>query len=175
MWSDELLGNGNGYVKTGPFKNWDTNVLMPLSQIPVKQLYRVSPNDPMFYLHHAFVDYLWEQFRKQKQTREERETQWATDTCNSLHGYDEQMKPFRLQNRDGLSNQYTDDWLVVLGGNCTGFEGTAICHNSVCHQNRCQLPPRVLQSMRHRKSVDFPAGENVWTKTLLLDQNGKGD
>ncbi|KAK6747928.1 hypothetical protein RB195_000872 [Necator americanus] len=261
MWSDELLGNGNGYVKTGPFKNWDTNVLMPLSQIPVKQLYRstggreqdrlmtpkdidwvisrnnysqltfchdktfesmhglshvwvggfmfvirVSPNDPMFYLHHAFVDYLWEQFRKQKQTREERETQWATDTCNSLHGYDEQMKPFRLQNRDGLSNQYTDDWYeyepvrhctpeepdcdsmyywcdtkawrcrskVVLGGNCTGFEGTAICHNSVCHQNRCQLPPRVLQSMRHRKSVDFPAGENVWTKTLLLDQNGKG-
>ncbi|KAK6058708.1 hypothetical protein COOONC_03720 [Cooperia oncophora] len=40
MWSDELLGNGNGYVKTGPFKNWDTNVLMPLSQIPVKKLYR---------------------------------------------------------------------------------------------------------------------------------------
>ncbi|VDM74001.1 unnamed protein product [Strongylus vulgaris] len=71
---------------------------------------RVSPNDPAFYLHHAFVDYLWEQFRKQKQTREERETQWATDTCNSLQGYDEQMKPFRLQNRDGLSNQYTDEW-----------------------------------------------------------------
>ncbi|VDO25066.1 unnamed protein product [Heligmosomoides polygyrus] len=42
MWSDELLGNGNGYVKTGPFKNWDTNVFMPLSQIPVKKLYRYA-------------------------------------------------------------------------------------------------------------------------------------
>ncbi|KJH47076.1 hypothetical protein DICVIV_06836 [Dictyocaulus viviparus] len=189
---------------------------------------RVSPNDPMFYLHHAFIDYLWEQFRRKQQTREERETQWAEDTCNSLHGYDEQMKPFRLQNRDGLSNQYTDDWydyeavrhctphrpecdspfywcdmkawrcrsknyrsinidvyfevtdmikykvLVVLGGNCTGFEGTTICHNSICQQNRCQLPPRVLESLRNRKSIDHPPGEFVWTKTLLLDENGNG-
>uniref|UniRef100_A0A1I7XST7 Tyrosinase_Cu-bd domain-containing protein n=1 Tax=Heterorhabditis bacteriophora TaxID=37862 RepID=A0A1I7XST7_HETBA len=174
LWTDELLGNGNGYVKTGPFKDWDTNVFMPLSQIPVKKLFRstggreqdrllsprdvewitsrnnysqltfchdktfesmhglshvwvggfmfvirllkvlhcrVSPNDPMFYMHHAFVDYLWEQFRRRSQTREERETQWAKDTCNSLHGFDEQMKPFRIQNRDGLSNQYTDEWL----------------------------------------------------------------
>ncbi|WKY04478.1 hypothetical protein Q1695_005466 [Nippostrongylus brasiliensis] len=261
MWSDELLGNGNGYVKTGPFKNWDTNVFMPLSQIPVKKLYRstggreqdrlmsprdiewitsrknysqltfchdktfesmhglshvwvggfmfvirVSPNDPMFYLHHAFVDYLWEQFRRKQQTREERETQWAKDTCNSLHGYDEQMKPFRLQNRDGLSNQYTDEWYdyepvrhctatqptcdsqyywcdtkawrcrskVVLGGNCTGFEGTAICYNSTCKNNRCQLPPRLLQSMRSRKAAEAPAGDFVWTKTVLIDQHGKG-
>ncbi|VDO69564.1 unnamed protein product [Haemonchus placei] len=263
MWSDELLGNGNGYVKTGPFKNWDTNVLMPLSQIPVKKLYRstggreqdrlltprdiewitsrknysqltfchdktfesmhglshvwvggfmfvirVSPNDPMFYLHHAFVDYLWEQFRRKQQTPEQRETQWAKDTCNSLHGYDEQMKPFRLQNRDGLSNQYTNEcyrydyepvrhcnaskpdcdspyyWCdmrawrcrskVVLGGNCTGFEGTGICYNSASLQNRCQLPPRLLQSMRSRKSADPPTGDYVWTKTLLIDQNGKG-
>uniref|UniRef100_A0A158P6C4 Tyrosinase_Cu-bd domain-containing protein n=1 Tax=Angiostrongylus cantonensis TaxID=6313 RepID=A0A158P6C4_ANGCA len=273
MWSDELLGNGNGYVKTGPFQNWDTNVLMPLSRIPVKKLYRstggreqdrlmspsdvewitsrknysqltfchdktfesmhglshvwvggfmfvirrvvisfiyrftsVSPNDPMFYLHHAFVDYLWEQFRKKQQSREQRETQWAQDTCNELHGYDEQMKPFRLQNRDGLSNQYTDEWYdyepvrhcmsiipecdspyywcdtkswrcrskVVLGGNCTGFEGTGICYNSVCQQNRCQLPPRIQQSMRLRKSIDSIPGEIVWTKSLLVDQNGDG-
>lgn len=34
------MGNGNGYVKTGPFKDWDTNVLMPLSPVPVKKLYR---------------------------------------------------------------------------------------------------------------------------------------
>ncbi|VDO26372.1 unnamed protein product, partial [Heligmosomoides polygyrus] len=95
----------------------------------------------MFYLHHAFVDYLWEQFRRKQQTREQRETQWAK---------------------------------VVLGGNCTGFEGTAICHNSTCKDNRCQLPPRLLQSMRLRKAADPPAGDYVWTKTLLIDQHGKG-
>ncbi|KAK5979060.1 hypothetical protein GCK32_010519 [Trichostrongylus colubriformis] len=160
----------------------------------------------MFYLHHAFVDYLWEQFRRKQQTPEQRETQWAKDTCNALHGYDEQMKPFRLQNRDGLSNQYTNEWYdyepvrhcnvsmpdcdspyywcdmkawrcrskVVLGGNCTGFEGTAICYNSNCRDNRCQLPPRLLQSMRSRKSVNPPSGDYVWTKTLLIDQHGKG-
>lgn len=64
----------------------------------------------MFYMHHAFVDYLWEQFRRRSQSREQRESQWAKDTCNSLHGFDAQMKPFMIQNRDGLSNQYTDDW-----------------------------------------------------------------
>lgn len=46
LWTDELLGNGNGYVKTGPFKDWDTNVLMPLSDIPVKKLYRSDFNFP---------------------------------------------------------------------------------------------------------------------------------
>lgn len=40
MWMDELMGNGNGFVKTGPFQNWDTNVYMPLSPVPVKKLYR---------------------------------------------------------------------------------------------------------------------------------------
>uniref|UniRef100_A0A7I4YIC8 Tyrosinase_Cu-bd domain-containing protein n=1 Tax=Haemonchus contortus TaxID=6289 RepID=A0A7I4YIC8_HAECO len=237
MWSDELLGNGNGYVKTGPFKNWDTNVLMPLSQIPVKKLYRstggreqdrlltprdiewitsrknysqltfchdktfesmhglshvwvggfmfvirVSPNDPMFYLHHAFVDYLWEQFRRKQQTPEQRETQWAKDTCNSLHGYDyEPVRHCNASKPDCDSPYYWCDmraWRcrskVVLGGNCTGFEGTGICYNSACRNNRCQLPPRLLQSMRSRKSADPPSGDYVWTKTLLIDQNGKG-
>ncbi|VDM62936.1 unnamed protein product [Angiostrongylus costaricensis] len=245
MWSDELLGNGNGYVKTGPFQNWDTNVLMPLSRIPVKKLYRstggreqdrlmspsdvewiisrknysqltfchdktfesmhglshvwvggfmfvirVSPNDPMFYLHHAFVDYLWEQFRKKQQSREQRETQW--DTCNELHGYDEQMKPFRLQNRDGLSNQYTDEYdyepvrhctsmipecdspyywcdtkswrcrsKVVLGGNCTGFEGTGICYNSV-------LITSTEQRIALNVSFSFPAIARLLFSPRLL-------
>ncbi|CAI4231940.1 unnamed protein product [Auanema sp. JU1783] len=262
LFTDELLGNGNGYVKTGPFKDWDTNVLMPLSQIPVKKLYRstggraqdrlmsptdvdwitsrkhykdltfchdktfesihglshvwvggfmfvirVSPNDPMFYMHHAFVDYLWEQFRQKQQNRIERETQWAKDVCNPLHAFDVQMKPFRIQNRDGLSNRYTDEWYeyekvrhcspdrencdspyywcdvsrwrcrskVVLGGNCTGYDGQPICLNSVCQQGICTVPPRVRSSMKLRaeQPVTSPL-ENVWTKTFLIDKDGNG-
>lgn len=37
---------------------------------------RVSPNDPTFYMHHSFVDYLWEQFRQNRQTRDQREREW---------------------------------------------------------------------------------------------------
>ncbi|CAI2352169.1 unnamed protein product [Caenorhabditis sp. 36 PRJEB53466] len=264
LWTDELLGNGNGYVKTGPFANWDTNVLMPLSQIPVKKLYRstggreqdrlmtpkdanwivtrknfsqltfchdktfesmhglshvwvggfmyvirVSPNDPTFYMHHAFIDNLWEQFRQHSQTREERETQWATKNCNDNHGYDVQMKPFTIQNRDGLANQYTDEWYeyqpvrhcsahdatcdsayywcdrqlwrcrsrVVYGGNCTGFEGTQICYNSVCSQGKCVVPPRVRSATKTRIEEGNERSEmkeRLWTKTVLLDENANG-
>lgn len=132
IWTEKFFGNGNGYVKTGPFKDWTTNVFMPLSDLKIKKLYRytggkdndrllspndvdwilnrdhysnltfchdrtfesmhglshvwvggfmyvirVSPNDPAFYLHHAFIDNIWERFRQLKQSRRERENQYA--------------------------------------------------------------------------------------------------
>ncbi|KAF8371221.1 tyr-6 [Pristionchus pacificus] len=273
LWSDELLGNGNGYVKTGPFKDWETNVLMPLSEVPVKRLYRstggrpndrllsprdiewiesrgnysdltfchdktfesmhglshvwvggfmfvirVSPNDPSFYMHHAFVDSLWERFRQKQQTRDQRESEYAKKTCSKLQQLDAQMKPFGITNRDGLSNRYTDEWYeyepirhcssdrpncdstylfcdekqwvcrskVVLGGNCTGFEGSAICYKSTCIKGSCRLPPRVELAKRlqktpsnsaeepHKESTSRLARGVVWTKTLLIDEDGRG-
>lgn len=38
---------------------------------------RVSPNDPTFYMHHAFLDYIWEQFRQTRQNRFQRENDYA--------------------------------------------------------------------------------------------------
>ncbi|KAF7635657.1 hypothetical protein Mgra_00004900 [Meloidogyne graminicola] len=165
LWSEELMGNGNGFVKSGPFKDWETNVLMPLSPVPIQRLYRstggriqdrlmsekdvewiisrknfsqltfchdktfesmhglshvwvggfmfvirVSPNDPTFYFHHAFIDFLWEKFRLQNQDRYQRENDYAVKTCNRNHEFNAQMKPFNLRNKDGLSNDYTDFW-----------------------------------------------------------------
>lgn len=87
----------------------------------------ISPNDPIFFMHHTFIDYQWEMFRQQKQTREEREvnivpfsyhklsrptqTQYPPDdlSCNEFHYGTAQMKPFPIQNKDGLSNAYTDE------------------------------------------------------------------
>ncbi|PAV66457.1 hypothetical protein WR25_22495 [Diploscapter pachys] len=175
---------------------------------------RVSPNDPVFYMHHSFIDSLWEKFRKKQQNREERESQWATDTCNDLHEYEGQMKPFRISNRDGLSNQYTDEWYeyqdvrhctpdnstcdskylwcdvqlwrcrskVVLGGNCTGYDGTDICYNSTCINSMCVLPPRVaaaIRQNRQREQVEVTATaastlDVVWMKTILVDENANG-
>ncbi|KAL3117198.1 hypothetical protein niasHT_007601 [Heterodera trifolii] len=166
FWSEELMGNANGFVKSGPFKDWETNVLMPLSPVPIKRLYRsagarsqdrllsaqdaewivsrsnfseltfchdktfesmhglshvwvggfmfvirVSPNDPTFYFHHAFIDFLWEQFRQRSQSRKQRERDYAEKTCNKNHAFDGQMKPFKIKNKDGLSNDYTDFWV----------------------------------------------------------------
>jgi ATP/maltotriose-dependent transcriptional regulator MalT len=46
---------------------------------------RVSPNDPTFYFHHAFIDFLWEQFRQQSQDRWQRENDYAHPTVGG-HG-----------------------------------------------------------------------------------------
>jgi tyrosinase len=38
-----------------------------------------SSNDPIFMMHHSFVDSLWETWRQTRQTREEREYQYPED------------------------------------------------------------------------------------------------
>ncbi|PIO68944.1 common central domain of tyrosinase [Teladorsagia circumcincta] len=40
-----------------------------------------SANDPIFFLHHCFVDYIWEQWRQQRQTRADRETLYPPDNA----------------------------------------------------------------------------------------------
>ncbi|CAJ0945780.1 unnamed protein product, partial [Mesorhabditis belari] len=74
---------------------------------------RTSTNDPLFWLHHSFVDFIWEMWRQQKQTRDQRSTQYPTDNsaCSAqAHFSTTIMSPFSpLTNRDGLGNQYTDD------------------------------------------------------------------
>ncbi|CAJ0942683.1 unnamed protein product, partial [Mesorhabditis belari] len=70
-----------------------------------------SANDPIFFLHHTFVDYIWEIYRQTRQTRGQRETAWSPDvaTCsNTQHFSYAQMRPWEKLNRDGLSNAYTD-------------------------------------------------------------------
>lgn len=72
-----------------------------------------SGNDPIFYLHHSFVDYLWELYRQRKQTRYDRENQFPPDNqvCSTAaHFGSAYMRPFEpLRNVDGLTNKYTDN------------------------------------------------------------------
>ncbi|KJH50750.1 shTK domain protein [Dictyocaulus viviparus] len=71
-----------------------------------------SANDPIFFLHHCFVDFIWEMWRQSRQNRYARETAYPPDigTCaNSQHFSYAQMRPWDKQNRDGLSNEYTDN------------------------------------------------------------------
>uniref|UniRef100_A0A183C148 Tyrosinase_Cu-bd domain-containing protein n=1 Tax=Globodera pallida TaxID=36090 RepID=A0A183C148_GLOPA len=47
-----------------------------------------SANDPLFFLHHAFVDCIWEQWRQSKQNRNDREIAYPMDNAqyHSSHG-----------------------------------------------------------------------------------------
>ncbi|KJH52569.1 shTK domain protein [Dictyocaulus viviparus] len=71
-----------------------------------------SANEPLFFMHHSFVDYIWELWRQLKQPRWLREVAYSNDhgyCTNQLHFSWAYMRPFPyLQNRDGLSNSYTD-------------------------------------------------------------------
>lgn len=71
---------------------------------------RTSPNDPVFFLYHGFLDSVWERWRQQKQSRDQRETDYPSDaeSCNSFCTAQAVMKPFLIKNADGLSNMYTD-------------------------------------------------------------------
>ncbi|CAB3403535.1 unnamed protein product [Caenorhabditis bovis] len=71
-----------------------------------------SANDPIFFLHHTFVDFIWEMWRQNHQNRFTRENQYPPDIAqcaNPQHFSYAQMRPWDKINRDGLSNAYTDN------------------------------------------------------------------
>lgn len=73
----------------------------------------VSTNDPVFFFHHAFVDYVWERFRQMRQTAQQRVSEWPQmeQLCSGYHELDAPMAPFAgLKNRDGLSEAYLEKW-----------------------------------------------------------------
>ncbi|XP_033755241.1 putative tyrosinase-like protein tyr-3 [Pecten maximus] len=116
IWSDLFFGNGDGFVTSGPYANWQTQsgplirnigligelfsndrierilnrtrtseITFP-SGAPENRIedahdgvhiwvgggngqmndFNVAAQDPIFFSHHAFVDYLWEEFRQRQ-------------------------------------------------------------------------------------------------------------
>ncbi|KAL6723648.1 hypothetical protein Aduo_018629 [Ancylostoma duodenale] len=112
---NDLLGataGGNGCPRV-----LDTNIELVHGDVHVwvgadMQQITTSTNDPIFSLHHSFIDSIWEQWRQLRQTRSQRESQWNTgpSSCySSAHQFNAAMVPFTgLTNRVGLSNAYTD-------------------------------------------------------------------
>ncbi|KAL3075479.1 hypothetical protein niasHS_011986 [Heterodera schachtii] len=72
-----------------------------------------SSNDPIFFMHHGFIDSIWEHWRQNKQSRLQRETDFPrNDTaCAPRWHFSEEFMPMLqpLWNIDVLSNNYTDN------------------------------------------------------------------
>ncbi|RCN33275.1 hypothetical protein ANCCAN_20901 [Ancylostoma caninum] len=72
-----------------------------------------STNDPLFFLHHCMIDFMWETWRLSKQSRSQRENDYPMDNinCSSQSHFSRSiMVPFSpMVNLDGLSNKYTDN------------------------------------------------------------------
>uniref|UniRef100_A0A5S6QIU3 Apple domain-containing protein n=1 Tax=Trichuris muris TaxID=70415 RepID=A0A5S6QIU3_TRIMR len=101
-----------------------------------------APEDPLFYLHHAFTDLLWEQFRQKRQTKEQRETDYPEDSksCNHHHYASTTMQPFQIRNLDGLSDSYTQEFYNYdVRPTCSDVQPTCRSSYLFCHipKSRC--------------------------------------
>uniref|UniRef100_A0A914C941 Tyrosinase copper-binding domain-containing protein n=1 Tax=Acrobeloides nanus TaxID=290746 RepID=A0A914C941_9BILA len=107
-----------------------------------------ATNDPMFLLHHGFVDLLWELWKQQKDrtchipavldddidgTYEyalRPRCSWEKPDCGSNYLFCDksqgQEKPARCASK------------IKLGGNCEGLdERDEPCNKGICYRNRC--------------------------------------
>lgn len=159
IWSEDFLGNGDGFVTVGSFANFrvhSTDSILNrnvgasgslftnegihgiLSQNNTYQItnpgamfqYNIekqhntvhrwvggnmddlstSAEDPVFYLHHSFVDYLWEEFRtKQKMLGIDPETDYPKANFGTKdHAPDAPLGFGDLRNVDAIANVFAD-------------------------------------------------------------------
>ncbi|KAL4234835.1 hypothetical protein ACF0H5_006476 [Mactra antiquata] len=158
IWTASFLGNGDGFVRTGPFANWNTptgrlarnvggssrliskqviddiltrcrmsEISMPTA-IPRYNLERhhggphnwigghmrtsdTAAHDPVFFMHHAFIDYIWELFRLHQV--EDCRVDPTTDYPRAigLHAPKRTMAGFSdFRNIDGIRGYWTQTW-----------------------------------------------------------------
>lgn len=167
IWSEHFLGNGDGDVKTGPFKYWistwnDTNYKLVRNIGSTGKLYtkssvisilskrynheisepsynprssleglhdrvhywvggnmfnlQTAPMDPVFFMHHCFVDLIWEIFRQQQKIYYHMDpSEDYPKTNDPLYHRDRDMDGIpqipgrrKFTNKDGYSNIWTD-------------------------------------------------------------------
>lgn len=101
--------------------------------------------DPVFYLHHAFVDYVYELFRRRQFRRcgVDPALDYPDLPSGDTHNADAPMTGFDwLMNRDGIKHDWMDNWY--------DYESTPSCPN--CCEG-CTFPSPVYCDRRRRVCV----------------------
>ncbi|KAL4233375.1 hypothetical protein ACF0H5_008056 [Mactra antiquata] len=81
----------------------------------------LSASDPVFYMHHAFIDYQWEKFRQRQRNVCSVDPAYDyPDSDDVRHHADTDMIGMTfLKNEDGIADFWTDNWY--------GYEDTPTC------------------------------------------------
>ncbi|WAR12529.1 TYR3-like protein, partial [Mya arenaria] len=187
VWSEQFLGNGDGFVTTGPFANfkvYSTDTILTrnigasgslmtndgihgilsrnrtahITYPSAPKQYNLelqhnalhvwmggnmddlsqSAEDPVFYLHHSFVDYLWEEFRtRQKMIGIDPETDYPESNWgDDNHAPDAAIGFGDLRNVDALSNVIADLVKYDPSPVCTRSHPTCISKYLRCDSSR---------------------------------------
>ncbi|XP_052815079.1 uncharacterized protein LOC128242082 isoform X1 [Mya arenaria] len=123
--------------------------------------------DPVFYMYHAFVDYVWELFRRRqlRQCRVDPSNDYPDIPLGDSHAAQSPMTGFEwLINRDGLQHEWIDHWY--------SYESTPSCPNCC---DGCSFPPpincnrrrRVCMARSRRNFAFGPRSENTRTKDIF--------
>ncbi|XP_053402540.1 tyrosinase-like protein [Mercenaria mercenaria] len=158
IWTETFLGNGNGFVTTGPFANWAaaggqlTRNIGGASSLFSKEIIRkiltrcrvreityptamdefnlelfhggphvwvggqmsglnTAAHDPVFFLHHAYVDYVWELFRIRQATFCGVNPSTDYPPTMGQHAAERPMDGFpQYRNIDGYRSYWTQFW-----------------------------------------------------------------
>uniref|UniRef100_A0A1I7VUI1 Tyrosinase_Cu-bd domain-containing protein n=1 Tax=Loa loa TaxID=7209 RepID=A0A1I7VUI1_LOALO len=189
MWSSFLMGesNLNGQVINGPFAGFTTLEACPYPpNFSALEYYHASvhiwvggdmkppltsANDPVFFLHHSFVDYIFENWRRMHQNRMERERDYPEEiiSCtSSLHFANAKMRPFNLVNRQGLSNAYTDYlYTYAPRPNCNHSQPT--CHSQFLFCDLRNGPAHCVSKIKLGKGCEQFVGEDACYMGVCLD------
>lgn len=107
-----------------------------------------SANDPVFFMFHCYIDYLWEEWRRNT-SYEQRVNGYPPnhEACTKYHYASSPMSPFEpLTNVDGLSDGYTRLYYTYqMVPKCSASNPTCLSPLLFCHRAN----ERCLSKIRH--------------------------
>ncbi|XP_052231091.1 AF4/FMR2 family member 1-like [Dreissena polymorpha] len=123
--------------------------------------------DPVFYMHHAFVDYIWEVFRRRQSRRcgVDPSQDYPEVPLGNSHAAESPMVGFEwFKNSDGLQNDWIDNWY--------NYESPPSCPNCC---DGCSFPPPITCDRRRdvcvarsrRNFVFGPRSESTRIKDII--------
>ncbi|PAV79899.1 hypothetical protein WR25_06614 [Diploscapter pachys] len=120
--------------------------------------------DPIFFWHHSFVDWVWETWR-QNQTVVEREREYPPVTlecANAHHQKDEFMLPFTpFRNQDGLSERYANNLVTYANRPMCSADNTDGCNSDFLFCDLSHGKARCVSKLKPRARCNYYSrGEN---------------